>query len=182
MERILDVDLLAFERGDREQRAAVVDGVMRSLATGFVYTRHDMPEELIDRAYVGLADFFTRPDAVKQRWKVEGSHGQTGYTGLLVETAATADVPDWKEMLNWGEAVPEGHPLRHRYPHRYRPPVLPEEDVPGITDVLMTFHRRLVDVQLRFLRIIAVGLGCHEEYFDLLLRDGPTLTRAISEG
>ena len=179
MEHILDVDLLAFERGDREQRAAVVDGVMRSLVTGFVYTRHDIPEEVIDGAYASLADFFTRSDEVKQRWKVPGSHGQTGYTGLLVETAATADVPDWKEMLNWGDEVPEHHPLRHRYPHRYHPPALPEDDVPGITDVLMTFHRRLVDVQRRFLRIIAIGLGCHEEYFDLLLGDGPTLTRAI---
>ncbi|MYJ41096.1 MAG: isopenicillin N synthase family oxygenase, partial [Acidimicrobiaceae bacterium] len=37
---ILDVDLAAFERGDQAQRAAVVDGVMRSLATGFVYVAH----------------------------------------------------------------------------------------------------------------------------------------------
>ena len=35
---ILDVDLLAFERGSAQSRAAVVDGVHRSLATGFVYT------------------------------------------------------------------------------------------------------------------------------------------------
>ena len=34
---ILDVDLLAFERGSSDQRRAVVDGVRRSLETGFVY-------------------------------------------------------------------------------------------------------------------------------------------------
>src|SRR6187402_1433837 len=34
---ILDVDLLAFEQGSGAQRRAVVDGVTRSLATGFVY-------------------------------------------------------------------------------------------------------------------------------------------------
>jgi hypothetical protein len=33
---ILDVDLLSFEQGSSKQRKAVVDGVMRSLATGFV--------------------------------------------------------------------------------------------------------------------------------------------------
>ena len=40
---ILDVDLLGFERGDTTRRRAVVDGVMRSLATGFVYVAHDLP-------------------------------------------------------------------------------------------------------------------------------------------
>ena len=39
---ILDVDLVAFESGSRAQRTAVVDGVMRSLVTGFVYVAHDL--------------------------------------------------------------------------------------------------------------------------------------------
>jgi hypothetical protein len=48
---ILDVDLIAFEHGDRAARRAVVDGVMRSLRTGFVYTSHDVPAEVLDAAY-----------------------------------------------------------------------------------------------------------------------------------
>ena len=119
MDDILDVDLLAFERGTSNQRAAVVDGVRRSLATGFVYTRHDLSEDLLDSAYGMLADFFSMPQEVKQRFIAPESHGQTGYTGLLVETAASSDVPDWKEMLNWGRELSPGHPLRARYPHRY---------------------------------------------------------------
>ena len=51
MSEILDVDLLAFERSTGPARRAVVDGVTRSLATGFVYTRHDLSEDLIDTAY-----------------------------------------------------------------------------------------------------------------------------------
>jgi isopenicillin N synthase-like dioxygenase len=115
----------------------------------------------------------------KAEFVVPGSHGQTGYTGLLVETAASADVPDWKEMVNWGRTVPAGHPLRRKYPHRYMDQVLPESAVPGITDVLGTFHDRLFDLQRRFLRIIAVGIGCHEAFFERMLVDGPTLSRAI---
>jgi isopenicillin N synthase-like dioxygenase len=178
-EGILDVELLAFERGGRDQRAAVVDGVMRSLETGFVTTGHDIPEDQIDEAYDLLARFFSLPAEVKRRSTVPGAMGQTGYTGLLVETAATAEVADWKEMLNWGPTLPEHHPLRRRYPHRYHDPVLPDADVAGISDALLAFHDRVLDLQRRFLRIIAVGLGAAEHYFDSLLKDGPTLTRAI---
>ena len=176
---IVDVDLLAFERGSDQQRRAIIDGVRRSLGTGFVYTTHDLSSDLLDEAYGLLAAFFALPLSDKQRWVAPGTHGQTGYTGLLVETAATAEVADWKEMLNWGAEVPAAHPLRVAYPHRYADQVLPEADVPGITSVLMTFHERILDVQRRFLRIVALGLGCHEGFFDDLLVDGSHLTRAI---
>ncbi len=179
MAEILEVDLLRFEQGDAAARRAVVDGVMRSLATGFVYTSHDLAESVIDDAYDKLATFFSLDQETKSTFVAPGSHGQTGYTGLLVETAATAEVPDWKEMLNWAEEPPPGHPLRTKYPHRYRDQVLPEPAVPGITEVLMLFHRRIFDLQRRFLRIIALGLGAHEDLFEGMLRDGSTLTRAI---
>ena len=49
-----------------------------------------------------------------------GAHGQTGYTGLLVETAASSDKPDWKEMLNWASPIASRPPaqaqVRHRLP------------------------------------------------------------------
>jgi len=179
MAEILEVDLLRFEQGDASARAAVVDGVRRSLATGFVYTSHDVAEELIDEAYAMLAEFFSLDQDTKTSFVAPGSNGQTGYTGLLVETAASADVPDWKEMLNWSEEPPAGHPLRRKYPHRYMDQVLPESAVPGITKVLMHFHERVYDLQRRFLRIIAVGLGAHEDLFESMLPHGSTLTRAI---
>ena len=178
-DQILDVDLLAFETGDAATRRAVVDGVMRSLATGFVYTATDLSETMLDEAYGMLEAFFSLDQERKESWIAPGTHGQAGYTGLLVETAATSDVPDWKEMLNWGPTVPEGHPMRRRYPHRFHDPVLPEADVPGITKVLTEFHDRVLDTQRRFLRIIALGLGAHERFFDGLLQDGPVLNRAI---
>jgi isopenicillin N synthase-like dioxygenase len=176
---ILDVDLLAFEKGSSARRRAAVDGVKRSLATGFVYTSHDLPDDLLDTAYGMLERFFALPAEAKVRWEAPHTHGQTGYTGLLVETAATSDAPDWKEMLNWGAEVPAAHPLRARYPHRYADQVLPEADVPGITTVMATFHERVMDLQRRLLRVVALGLGCAEEFFEDMLVDGSNLTRAI---
>jgi isopenicillin N synthase-like dioxygenase len=178
-DHILDVDLLAFEQGNAAQREAVIDGVRRSLASGFVYTSHDMSSGMLDDAYGMLAEFFALPTEDKARSVAPGTHGQTGYTGLLVETAATADVADWKEMLNWGAPVPDGHPLRERYLHRYCDPVLPEADVPGISAVLLELHERTAELLRRFLRVIAVGLGGDESLFESATSDAPDLTRAI---
>ncbi len=179
MNSILDVDLLAFENGTAQQRAAVVDGTMRSLTTGFVYTSHDLSEDLLDTAYAMLEAFFSLPVDEKATATVPGTNGQVGYTGLLVETAAISDTPDWKEMLNWGMRLPDGHPLNRKYPSRYHGPKLPEHLVPGITEVLVEFYDRLLDLQRRFLRIIAIGVGCHESFFDHMTANGTTLARAI---
>jgi len=178
-EQILDVDLLAFESGSSEQRRAVVDGATRSLATGFVYTSHDLSEDLLDTAYGMLREFFEKEPEEKQQATARGSSGQTGYTGLLVETAASSDKPDWKEMLNWAREIAPGHPLKRKFPGSYPDQVLPESVVPGITDVLYRFHDSIADLQRRFLHVIAEGIGCHETFFDDMVADGPTLTRAI---
>ena len=176
---ILDVDLLAFEKGSSAARQAVVDGVMRSLRTGFVYTNSDLSSDLLNTAYGLLGEFFALDPASKQRFSAPGSSGQTGYTGLLVETAAGSRHADWKEMLNWAAPFAAQHPLRRRYPMLYPEQVLPEAVVPGITTVLETFHHAIADLQRRFLRIIALGLGCAETFFDEITSDAPTLTRAI---
>lgn len=179
---ILEVDLLAFENGSTAQRTAVIDGVMRSLATGFVYTRSDLPERLLDDAYEILGRFFGLDQQTKATYHDPTAQGSRGYTGLLVETAAISDTPDWKEMLNWGEQLESGHPLRTSYPNRYLEAILPHDSDIGINGsaaVLTEFHELLVRLQTRFLRLIAVGIGAHESYFDAMVQQGCHLTRAI---
>ncbi len=178
-EGILDVDLLAFERGDARARDAVVDGVRRSLASGFVYTSSDLPVDLLDTAYGLLQRFFALEADTKRRFRAPGASGQTGYTDLLVETAASSDHPDWKEMLNWSVPLPQDHPLRRRFPEFYPEQLLPEQAVPGITAVLGEFHRAIADLQRRFLRVIALAMGCAEGFFEEMVAEAPTLTRAL---
>jgi isopenicillin N synthase-like dioxygenase len=82
-------------------------------------------------------------------------------------------------MLNW--SAPDRHraSAEAQVPTAYPDQLLPEAAVPGITDVLYRFHDTIADLQRRFLRVIAEGIGCHETFFDDMVADGPTLTRAI---
>lgn len=176
---ILDVDLIGFERGDATRRRAVVDGVRRSLETGFVYLRHDLDEDELDACYAKLATFFALPEEAKARAAAPGTRGQRGYTGLLVEVAAGRTTGDWKEHLNWGAPAPPDSNLGERFPDQYLEPILPEADVPGITALLMSFHRRVALLQRRFLRIVAEGLGASADFFDAMTEHGVHLTRAV---
>lgn len=177
--QILDVDLIGFEQGDAARRRAVVEGVRRSLDSGFVYLRHDLDEPELDACYALLAAFFALPAEDKARTAAPDSRGQRGYTGLLVEVAEGRRTADWKEHLNWGEPAPAGSDLGARYPDRYLDPLLPEAALPGITRLLLSFHRRVATLQRRFLRIVAEGLGAPASYFDAMTEHGAHLTRAI---
>lgn len=176
---ILDVDLLGFETGDASRKRAIVDGVMRSLATGFVYVEHDLDESELDECYAMLEAFFALAPAIKAHSAVPDSRGQRGYTGLLVENAAGSEAADWKEHLNWGTALAPHDPLAVRFPDRYAESVFPEAAFPGITACMMSVHDRVAELQRRFLRIVAEGLGAPSSFFDAMTKDGATLTRAI---
>jgi len=78
---ILDVDLLAFERGDAARKQAIVDGVMRSLATGFVYSSHDLSENMLDTTYGMLQEFFNKTTDEKRRYIAAGASRATSPTG-----------------------------------------------------------------------------------------------------
>ena len=69
--QVFDVDLLAFERGNDAERKSVVNGVMRSLETGFVYSAHDISQNFLDDVYGKLDEFFALAPDLK-RTAVDG--------------------------------------------------------------------------------------------------------------
>ncbi len=90
-----------------------------------------------------LREFFALEPEVKQQFVVPGCARTNRVTpGLLVETAASSDEPDWKEMLNWASPIPQGHPLKRKFPTAYPDQVLPESAVPGITEGAVRVPRR----------------------------------------
>lgn len=152
--------------------------VCAALEDGFFLVRNTVSEGLLDDAYQLLERFFALPAEEKNRCRVPGSNGQSGYTPPLVETAEKSVAPDWKELFHWGAPLPAGHPLRIRYPARYPDPCMPDDLIPGIGKVLTELHSRMLAFQLDVVEVIARALNVHAEYFAELLEDGPVVNRA----
>ncbi|MBB1252597.1 isopenicillin N synthase family oxygenase [Streptomyces sp. OF3] len=153
--------------------------VRSALKDGFFLVRNSVPEGLLDESYGLLESFFSLPAWQKEDARVPGSNGQSGYTPPLVETAEkSGSKPDWKELFHWGPLLPEGHPLRARYPARYPTPLLPDDLVPGIGKVLTELHTKMQEFQIRVVGVIAEALGVQPSYFEEMLHDGPVVNRA----
>ncbi len=146
MSEILDVDLLAFETG-----------IVRAASCGRRRSRQEPADRVrVHRATTCPTTCSTRPTAccvsssrpIRRRSSSSSYRAPTARPatpGSLVETAASSDQPDWKEMLNWSTPIPAGHPLKRKFSTAYPDQVLPESAVPGITEVLYRVprcHRR----------------------------------------
>ncbi len=127
-----------------------------------------------------LVEFFSLPAEEKQRFVAPGTHGQTGYTGLLVETAASADVPGLEGDAELGPGGARGPSAALRLPAPLRPAGAARGRGPG--------HHRGAQRPSTTASPTCSGascgsspsaIGCHETFFDVMLRHGPHLTRAI---
>ena len=130
-DEILDVDLLAFENG--HVGPAPCRGRWRHTQPCNRVRLHEprrlrRPARHRLRDAAGVLREVARGEAGARG---PGANGQTGYTGLLVETAASSDKPDWKEMLNWSTPIAAGHPLEANFPTAYPDQVLPEQSCRG---------------------------------------------------
>jgi isopenicillin N synthase-like dioxygenase len=158
---------------------AVVEELMTSLRTGFVYVRHPVVEELLDDAYDVLRLFFALSASTKATLTPADPQDNSGYRGLSSEKAVGAAVADWKETFQWCAELPAEHPLRVRYPHRYPPARFPEDEVPGMTKVLRELQRQMFACQRVVMRAIVSGLGAAASLADDLMTDADLACRAL---
>ena len=177
---ILDVDLIAFENGDATARKAVVDGVTQSLRTGFVYVEHDLSVDMIDEVYGQLEAFFTLPQENKDSYIVPGSHGQTGYTGPAGRDRRQRRRARLEGDAQLGRAARRGSSAPRQVPASLRS----ADAARGRPARRPPTPARLPRHDRRLCRPVSSassppGLGVDERFFDEMLVDGATLTRAI---
>lgn len=170
------VDLNMFINGDATQRQNFVIELYRAFTEiGFVgVINHGIPDILVSEFYLRAKDFFSLPESVKRKYEVPGLAGQRGYTSFGKEHAKQSEVADLKEFYQIGQSVVGDEELQKEYPNNVM-----TTDIPEFTSLGNSLYRKFEETGAHLLGAIALGLKLPENYFELKIRNGNSILRAI---
>jgi isopenicillin N synthase-like dioxygenase len=173
---IPSLDLSHFTSGDATQKANFVKQLGEAYNNiGFVAIKnHGLTDDLTERLYSFIKQFFQSPDELKLKYDIPGLNGQRGYTPKGREHAKGRSTGDLKEFYHIGQEVTDNDPIKAEYPEN----VFPEE-FPQMREVSLEVYRRLENAGKQMLRAIALYLGLDEHYFDDKVKNGNSVLRAI---
>jgi isopenicillin N synthase-like dioxygenase len=170
------VDLSDFTGGDAKLKESFVQKLGKAYEeVGFVAVKnHGIPDELIADLYQYVQEFFSLPSDKKRDYEIPELAGQRGYTSFGKEHAKGSDAPDLKEFFQYGQTVPENHPLKPEYPNN-----VSVAEVAGFNETLFKAYRAFEKSGKSLLQAIALYLGLEEHYFDNQVAEGNSILRAI---
>jgi len=170
------VDLSDFTGGDPELKESFVQHLGKAFEdVGFVAVKnHGIPDELIAGLYQYVQEFFSLPSDKKRAYEIPELAGQRGYTSFGKEHAKGSDAPDLKEFFQYGQIVPENHPLKPEYPDN-----VSVAEISGFNETLFKAYRAFEKSGKSLLQTIALYLGLDEHYFDNQVEEGNSILRAI---
>lgn len=142
---------------------------------GFIAVRnHYLNDALSARLYETIKSFFALPDAVKQKYEIQGLAGQRGYIGKGKEHAKGRNTGDLKEFYHIGQEVQGDDPIKKEYPANIWP-----IELPHFCEIGLEVYRSLEKTGVQILRAIALYLGLPENYFDDKVKHGNSILRPI---
>ena len=170
------VDLSDFTGGNAEKKRAFVQQLGQAYEdVGFVAVKnHGIPDELIGDLYKYVQQFFSLPSDKKRNFEIPELAGQRGYTSFGKEHAKGSEAPDLKEFFQYGQTVPDNHPLKPEYPDN-----VSVKEVEGFNETLFAAYRAFEKSGKSLLQAIALYLGLDENYFDDFVEEGNSIVRAI---
>lgn len=175
-DEIPSLDLADFTSNDPQRKDDFVQKLGKAWQNiGFVAIKnHGLSDELAERLYNNVKNFFSLPDAIKQKYENPALAGQRGYISKNKEHAKGHSTPDLKEFYHIGQTVPENVELSETYPDNIFP-----KEVPDFEPSALEAYRILENAGIQILRAAALFLGLEENYFDDKVKYGNSILRAI---
>src|ERR1700722_12436616 len=169
------VDLAGFS-GDSKQKAAFVDQLGKAYEdVGFVAVKnHGIPDKTIEGLYSNTREFFSLPQAVKNKYEIPGLAGQRGYTSFGKEHAKGSMAPDLKEFFPFGQTVEDKDPIRSEFPDNIQ-----VKELPVFNPLFFKAYRSFEESGTKLLQAIALFLGLDQGWFDDFVHNGNSILRAI---
>lgn len=170
------VDLADFASGEPTRKASFVQQIGKAYEeVGFVAVKnHGIPDDLIAHLYEDVQQFFSLPLEKKKGFEIPELAGQRGYTSFGKEHAKGSEAPDLKEFFQYGQVVPEGHPLKPEYPDNVK-----VDEIASFNETFYQAFRAFEKSGQSLLSAIALYLGLDENYFDQFVEEGNSILRAI---
>ncbi|MBO6881731.1 2-oxoglutarate and iron-dependent oxygenase domain-containing protein [Winogradskyella sp.] len=176
MDRIPSVDLKDFLSEDPNRKQKFIDEIGKSYQDiGFVALKgHFLDDELVDRLYGEVKNFFDLPLEVKESYEIPGIGGQRGYVSFGKESAKGKKEGDLKEFWHFGQYVEDDEERRKEYPENVEVKELPEFNKVG-----KEAYQMLEKTAKYVLRALALHLDLEETYFDNYIHNGNSILRPI---
>lgn len=170
------VDLSDFTGEDPKLKSSFVTHLGKAFEeVGFVAVKnHGISDELIDKLYTYVQEFFSLPAEKKKSYEIPGLAGQRGYTSFGKEHAKGSEAPDLKEFFQYGQTVQNDHSLKPEYPDNVK-----VNDIEGFNETLLNAYRAFEKSGKLLLQAIALYLGLDEHFFDDKVEEGNSIVRAI---
>lgn len=176
MSAILSVDLKEFlseEPGKKEKFVQEIGAAFEDI--GFVALRgHFLSDELVEKLYAEIKNFFSLPEDIKNSYEIEGIGGQRGYTSFGKEHAKGKKEGDLKEFWHFGQYVENDPRLEEEYPKNVE-----VEELPVFNSVGKETYKMLEKTAQFVLRALALRLNLKETYFDEFIKNGNSILRPI---
>ncbi|WP_075349052.1 isopenicillin N synthase family dioxygenase [Algoriphagus marinus] len=178
-EEIPSLDLADFTSGSASQKAAFVAKLAEAYQNiGFVAIKnHGLSQDLQDRLYGSIKDFFSLPDEIKAKYEKPEIGFQRGYTGKGKEHAKGRNTGDLKEFYHVGQElsnIPDSDPIKVEYPENVWP-----SEISGFKNDANEAYRTLENAGKAMLRAIALSLDLEEDYFEDKVAYGNSILRQI---
>lgn len=176
MDRIPSVDLKDFLSGDEDRKQKFINEIGKAYEDiGFVALKgHFLDDDLVDRLYSEVRNFFSLPLEVKRSYEIPGIGGQRGYVSFGKESAKGKKEGDLKEFWHFGQYVEDDEERKKEYPDNVNVKELPEFNKVG-----KETYRMLEKTAKYVLRALALYVGLEEDYFDKYIHNGNSILRPI---
>lgn len=176
MNKIPSVDLTDFLSEDPKKKQKFIDEIGKAYEEiGFVALKgHFLSENLIERLYASIKDFFNLPQDTKDKYEIQGIGGQRGYTSFGKEHAKGRKEGDLKEFWHFGQYVENNPKLEVEYPDN-----VVVEEVPEFNRAGKEAYKQLEKTAKYVLRALALHLSLEENYFDQFILNGNSILRPI---
>lgn len=176
---IPSLDLSDFTSGDEERKTAFVQNLGQAFHhIGFVAIKnHKLTQDLQDRLYKTIQDFFRLDDEVKSKYEHPEIGFQRGYTGKGKEHAKGRNTGDLKEFFHVGQElseIPNSDPVKKTYP----PNVWPKE-IPEFKPIALEAYKTIEEAGRNILQAIALYLRLPHDYFEEKVKNGNSILRQI---